>query len=65
MRWLDSITDSGNMNLSTLWETVEDRRAWRAAVHGGAKELDMTCSATEQQHASMFVYKMGIMLLTP
>ena len=33
-RWLDSITDSVNMNLNKLWEIVEDRGAWRAAVHG-------------------------------
>ena len=32
MRWLDSIPDSVDMNLSKLWETVEDRGAWRAAV---------------------------------
>ena len=37
MRWLDGITDSKDMNLSKLQETVEDRGAWRAAVHGAAK----------------------------
>ena len=37
MRWLDSITDSIDMNLSKLWEIVEDRGAWYAAVHEVAK----------------------------
>ena len=37
MRWLDSITDSMDMNLSKLWEIEEDRGAWRAIVHGAAK----------------------------
>ena len=37
MRWLESITDSMDMNLSKLWQTVKVRKVWGTAVHGVPK----------------------------
>ena len=37
MRWLGRITDSMDMILSKLWDTVKDREIWHAAVYGVAK----------------------------
>ena len=37
VRWLNGITDSMEMNLGKLWETVRDREAWSAIVHGIVK----------------------------
>ena len=42
MGWLDTITDSIDMNLNKLQEIVEDRGAWRAAVHGVAKSWTLS-----------------------
>ena len=53
IRWLDSITDSMNMNLSKPQEIVKDREAWQATVHGVTKSWthlrDRTAATTTNE----------------
>ena len=50
MRWVDSMTDSVDRNLSKLWEIVKDREAWHAAVHGVTKSQTLFSNSATRTH---------------
>ena len=59
MRWLDGITDSMDMSLGELQESVMDREAWRAVIHGVA-ELDTTEQLNWTELKTKWVLMIGI-----
>ena len=56
MRWLDGITDSMDMGLGGLQESVMDREAWHAVVHGVTKSQTRLSDWTENWNRYIYIY---------